>query len=194
VPRPRAFDQQEFLDGAMRRFWARGYGATSVDDVVRATGVSRSSLYTLYPDKHALFIAALGHYLERVTGEHARALESAPRAADGLRQFFANLANRSSRPETAGRGCMLTNAAIESPEIGVEGQRLVRRAMERLRARLREALARAQAEGSLAEDVDTDAYACQLLALIQGLRVMGRAGLPAASLRSAVESALAPLQ
>ncbi|MFZ5556609.1 MAG: TetR/AcrR family transcriptional regulator [Pseudomonadota bacterium] len=193
MSRPRAFDQQELLDGAMRLFWARGYGATSVDDVVRATGVSRSSLYGLYPDKHALFIAALTQYLGRVTGEHARVLDTAPRAADGIRRFLGNLAKRASRPETAGRGCMLTNSAIESPEIGADGRRLVRQALERVQERLRRTLVRAQAEGDLAPEVDPDAYAHQLLALIQGLRVLGRAGMPGAGLRRAVESALTPI-
>ena len=33
----------------MRQFWERGYRATSVDDLVRATGVKPGSLYSAFP-------------------------------------------------------------------------------------------------------------------------------------------------
>ena len=41
----------------MRHFWERGYRATSVDDLVRATGVKPGSLYSAFPGgKHALLM------------------------------------------------------------------------------------------------------------------------------------------
>jgi AcrR family transcriptional regulator len=40
MARPREFEPDDVLDSAMRQFWDRGYRATSVDDLVRATGVA----------------------------------------------------------------------------------------------------------------------------------------------------------
>src|SRR5690242_14056318 len=57
MPRPREFEPDQVLDSAMRQFWERGYRATSVDDLVRATGVKPGSLYSAFPGgKHALLM------------------------------------------------------------------------------------------------------------------------------------------
>ena len=69
VGRPRQFDVDQTLDAAMRAFWARGYEATSMADLMAATGLHKGSLYQAFGDKHALFIEALKRYL----GEMARA-------------------------------------------------------------------------------------------------------------------------
>src|SRR5678816_734398 len=57
--RPRSFDEGEVLEKARAVFWDLGYSATSLDDIVRATGLNRPSLYGAFGDKHALYIAAL---------------------------------------------------------------------------------------------------------------------------------------
>ena len=51
----------------MRQFWERGYRATSVDDLVRATGVKPGSLYAAFPGgKHALLMGSLDRYSKLV--------------------------------------------------------------------------------------------------------------------------------
>ena len=63
MPRPREFKPDQVLDSAMRQFWERGYRATSVDDLVRATGVKPGSLYSAFPGgKHALLMGSLERY------------------------------------------------------------------------------------------------------------------------------------
>src|SRR5712692_5049399 len=63
MPRPREFEPEKVLDSAMRQFWERGYRATSVDDLVRATGVKPGSLYSAFPGgKHALLMGSLDRY------------------------------------------------------------------------------------------------------------------------------------
>jgi TetR/AcrR family transcriptional regulator, transcriptional repressor for nem operon len=56
MARTKDFDEGEVLTRAMNLFWSRGYGATSMEDLVNALGISRSSLYDTYTDKHSLFI------------------------------------------------------------------------------------------------------------------------------------------
>src|SRR5215469_15173468 len=63
MPRPREFEPDEVLDTVMRQFWERGYRATSVDDLVRASGVKPGSLYSAFPGgKHALLMGSLERY------------------------------------------------------------------------------------------------------------------------------------
>jgi AcrR family transcriptional regulator len=57
--RNRSFDESEVVDRAARQFLATGYEATSIDDLVAATGLHRGSLYKAFGSKRGLFIAAL---------------------------------------------------------------------------------------------------------------------------------------
>ncbi|MCZ9342618.1 TetR/AcrR family transcriptional regulator, partial [Streptomyces sp. TRM76130] len=49
--RPREFDKDQTLTRALELFWSRGYGATSIQDLVDALGVERGSLYGAFGDK-----------------------------------------------------------------------------------------------------------------------------------------------
>jgi len=57
--RPRGFDEQDVVAAAARLFTRLGYEATSVDDLVGATGLHRGSLYKAFGSKRGIFLAAL---------------------------------------------------------------------------------------------------------------------------------------
>lgn len=57
--RPRSFDPEVVLKKASDAFKAGGYASTSLDDIVRATGLNRPSLYAAFGDKKALYLAAI---------------------------------------------------------------------------------------------------------------------------------------
>src|SRR5260370_61640 len=54
--RPRSFDEREALQKAIRVFWAKGYDAVTIDDLVAGMGVVRPSLYAIFGDNGTLFI------------------------------------------------------------------------------------------------------------------------------------------
>src|SRR5215472_8620817 len=62
--RPREFDEPAALEAAMRVFWEKGYEGTSLDDLTAAMGINRSSLYSSFGDKEALFGRVMAHYGE----------------------------------------------------------------------------------------------------------------------------------
>lgn len=57
--RPRSFDEQQVIDRAAGLFTSHGYEATSIDDIVAATGLLRGSLYQAFGSKRGLFVAAV---------------------------------------------------------------------------------------------------------------------------------------
>lgn len=65
MPRPRTQSREQLVDSAMAVFWKSGYFATSMEDLVAATGVSRGGIYTDFGGKDALFLASLKAYRER---------------------------------------------------------------------------------------------------------------------------------
>ena len=62
MARTKDFDEDEVLDKAMYLFWNQGYNGTSMQDLVDGLGISRSSLYDTFGDKHSLFIKTLENY------------------------------------------------------------------------------------------------------------------------------------
>ena len=59
------FDEGAVLDEMMKVFWARGYEATSIDELVKATGLKRGSLYNAFGDKDQMFLAAVNRYRDK---------------------------------------------------------------------------------------------------------------------------------
>ena len=53
--RPRLFDEEAVLDELTGLFWEKGYAQTSMADLVHASGVHKSSLYSTFGSKEELF-------------------------------------------------------------------------------------------------------------------------------------------
>src|SRR5271166_3984741 len=94
MARPREFDEEAVLDAAVQCFWAHGYEATSVRDLIEKTGITGASLYNAFGDKRALYQKALDHYVEGSISERIRRCENlAP--YDAIAGFFAEILSRS---------------------------------------------------------------------------------------------------
>jgi TetR/AcrR family transcriptional repressor of nem operon len=193
VARTREYDQSQLLDRAMTLFWQHGFAETSMDQLVHATGVSRSSLYTAYPDKRTLFLAALQHYLDTVTTASLQQLQQHERASASVRRFMLHLVPQRDRHGAPNLGCLLTNTAVEMGNSEPQVAARVRKAFARVENALASRLATAQAQGDLGPEYDPALLAKQLLVLIQGIRVMSRLRVDKRLLRDAINSALAPL-
>ncbi len=59
MTRPREFDETLAIDAAASVFRRHGYSATSVEQLVEATGVHRGSLYATFGNKRGLFLRVL---------------------------------------------------------------------------------------------------------------------------------------
>jgi TetR/AcrR family transcriptional regulator, transcriptional repressor for nem operon len=194
MARTRAYDRDALLRRSMELFWARGFAGVSIDDIVAASGVSRSSLYAAFPDKTALFSAVLEHYLDAVTRTNLERLGEGDSAAAAIRRFLLGLADQRASAGAPAHGCLLTNTAAE---LGAEPKavaRLVSGAFRRMEKALARRIEEARRQGDLSAGTDPRQFARQLVALIQGLRVMSRLGMEPRLLRDAVRSALAPLR
>lgn len=173
MARPREFDADTALDRAMQAFWARGYKATSLDDLCKTTGLSRSSLYAAFGGKRALLHRALERY-EQDALRRIRAALAQPRPVrEAIAGFVDGLIERIvAGPGRA--GCFIGNCAAELSGDRATAAR-VRRSLENIEAAFGEGLARAQAGGELAADADIASLARFLVSGIQGLRLVGKA-------------------
>ncbi|MDF0531844.1 TetR/AcrR family transcriptional regulator [Tsukamurella sp. 8F] len=182
--RPRNFDETAALDAAVETFRSRSYAGTSTDDLCRATGLSRSSLYNTFDCKADLYRRCMTRYGDQKELDRRAALEGPGSGRELLEQLLAEtLADQRATPDL--RGCLVINAAVE---IGPSEADIARMARDNLRA-FQELLAslirRGQEDGSIADDATPDELAAVVHAAINGLQVSARVdGDPAAGPRA----------
>jgi TetR/AcrR family transcriptional repressor of nem operon len=170
--RPRSFTDDQVVDGAKDVFWRHGYAATSLRELKEELGVLPGSLYLAFGDKHALFLRAL----ERYADDTRKAAASIPAGSPVLPRIGALLGSILAAARTApGRGCMLGNTATELLPSDESAGKVVRGALRALEHGIERALAVAQHNGEIREDVDCGAQARLLVVLAQGLHVVARA-------------------
>lgn len=173
MPRAKEFEPQEALDAAMELFWRKGYGATSMRDLLDAMRIGRGSFYDTFSDKHALFLAALDRFEEVRTTWVVEALEGS--GLDGVEEVFRRTVEGLVRFEPR-RGCLLANTAVElaphDPEVAERISGYIRRTEEAFGG----ALIRAQGSGEIVPERDTGVLARFLVGSLHGLRVLARAG------------------
>ena len=194
MARPRQFDPDELLDRSMHEFWAHGYRDTSVDDLVRVTGVRPGSLYNAFPGgKRGLFLETLHRYSNLVVPEKLGALERSGAGLPELRAYFDGLVQDLSTPE--GRiGCLMVNSAVELAAEDSEVGELVRGHMSRLERNAERALRNAKRRGEIPASVNPRAKATQLMATGMGLMVVGKTDPGRKVLETIVNGAFADIE
>ncbi len=193
MPRPREFEPEVVLDTVMRQFWERGYRATSVDDLVRATGIKPGSLYTAFPGgKHALLLSSLERYSRLVVPQKLGDLGQPGASIAQIRAYFDGLVRDLLSPE--GRaGCLLVNSAVENAATDDQVAVAVRGHLARLEHCFTAALRTAIRLGEVPASVDPVIRAKGLVGSCQGLMVVGKASPDEGTLRAIADSAFAGL-
>ncbi|KUF16639.1 MULTISPECIES: TetR/AcrR family transcriptional regulator [Streptomyces] len=190
MARPRKFDEDHVLLAVRDEFWDKGYAATSLEDLLRVSGLGKGSLYGAFGDKQKLFLRVLRDYDDTNLLMLRERLESSARGADLVREFVLGPASDPTGA-AARRGCLLANSnaelAISTPEVAAEA----RRSYDAITAILTEALERARREGDLAPDADPAETARATLVAQLGLVALGRTGVDIGTLTAAAQAVLA---
>jgi len=112
MARTRVFDEKEVLDKAMELFWRKGYNATSAQDLVDNLGISRSSLYDTFGDKHSLFVKALLQYRKDKIDPVLQGAEAVIDVEAYIRFFFGSVKDEA-LSDNASKGCFVVNSVVE---------------------------------------------------------------------------------
>jgi TetR/AcrR family transcriptional repressor of nem operon len=171
--RPRGFDVEVAVERAMGVFWSRGYHATALPDLLRATKLSRGSLYAAFGDKHSLFLRALDRYIADAVRRMDIELAPPREPVDGLRAYLAGYVERTSGANGR-RGCLLVATAMELAGQDAEVGRRVAGFFKTMEAKVAAALSRAKTVGKLADGVEPSSAARILVCFVEGLRVVGK--------------------
>ena len=192
MARPREFDRGEALKRALAVFWEKGFEATSTDDLVRAMGIGRQSMYDTFGDKHQLYLEALQLYEANTGAEFFKRICETPSPFVAICDYVLSIADGTFADRA--RGCFFVNATSElapsDPDVAAvirAGSALCEAAFERI---LREAKQRGEVDRS----VDERVAARFLLSTIRGLRVSAKADVEPEDLRAITTLALSSLK
>lgn len=168
----RAKRRQHILASTWRCFSENGFHATSMDDVIAASGMSSSAVYRYFRSKEELIAATADEGLTKVEGIFIALLgrETCPTPADTLTQLVAELRSRVNNPEYD-----MTRIALQTWAEALRDPGLHTRARARYRAaleRIRELAVRWRDNGYISADSDVKAVAATVFSLMHGLIVM----------------------
>ncbi len=185
--------REQILQAAYQAVYEHGLSATSLDDVLARTGVSKGALYHHFECKLALGCAVVDEVVAaRVREAWIAPLAGADDPVEALQQLFRGLARKP--PEDVLRyGCPLQNLAAEISSLD-----------ERLRARVEAVLAgwvetvhgalrTGQAAGKVDREVDARRAATFIVASVEGALSLGKASRDPKVFRAAFEELAAYL-
>ncbi|GAA4845654.1 TetR/AcrR family transcriptional regulator [Luteimicrobium xylanilyticum] len=165
------------MDAAIAEFTEHGYTGTDAVGLCERAGIARSSFYSTFTSKDALFERALARYTGRGAGEREELVASRDPAPVVLRRRFADaLGDQCARDDRL--GCLSVNTAVELGRSMVGVTALLdadRSAWIDAYARI---LARGRDEGDIRPDVDPHAFGPLVHTTLAGLRVAARVATP----------------
>jgi len=170
------FDKDKALKKALNTFWAKGFEATSMQDLVDEMGINRASMYQTYGNKHTLFTAAIDQYIESILQQMKQRLEAPGSPRHNLRQSFEHIIDCSLQGLM--NGCFINNTAIElgphDPDIADK----IRNFWNQFEALFEQTLIRAIENQELNQQANTKKLATFINTTLQGLLIKTKVDVP----------------
>lgn len=113
MARVRKFDEAQAKEAAMIAFWRYGYSGASYDRLVTMTGASRKGLYSIWPDKAALFRDCLELYLAKVAARFLERIEADDMTPERFDSIWDQVGVTDFNGATI-RGCLICRAKAET--------------------------------------------------------------------------------
>ena len=170
-----AATRDQILDAAARLIHLRGYHGTSLDDVLRESGVGKGNFYYYFRSKEDLGFAIIDRVVERFL---ERTLEPAfvdPTAdpLDQVRAFLDRLLDVQRQRNCVG-GCPMGNLACELSDVHEGFRQRLADIFERWRVMLATTLERGRESGRLRADLDAASAAGFVVAALEGAILMAK--------------------
>jgi TetR/AcrR family transcriptional repressor of nem operon len=112
MPKVKQFNKEKVLEVASGIFHQKGYNGTSIDEILKATGLSRSSLYDSFKDKHNLYLQSLQFYKDAEKDGYETVNQKKLNGLQKIEYLFKEAVNHLlNHPDD--NGCLMVNAAAE---------------------------------------------------------------------------------
>ncbi len=165
--------REMILSQAANLFNRRGYAASSLSEIMEATGLEKGGIYNHFTSKDHLALAAFDYAVERIWERYAGVLEGKTGALERLRAIPEVFVEMAKDPVVAG-GCPVMNAAIESDDAHPALRDRVRLVMNSWRTQIRGIVEKGVSNGELRAGTDGDALATVMISVLEGAVMLSR--------------------
>jgi TetR/AcrR family transcriptional regulator, copper-responsive repressor len=188
--RPRQYDPEQALAKAAEAFWKHGYAATSLDDLVAATGMNRPSLYAAFGDKRDLYLKTLTRYQQQSRAIGAKITADDPPLRVFLKRFYEAALDIYLASGDEARGCHSISTAPAQAVTDPAVRDFLAASIGGTDAFLAKQITRARERGEVPSDVDPHALAQLATAALHTIAVRARVGVPRKQLRAVAAAAI----
>ena len=164
----------------MQLFWLQGYDATSLQDLLDAMTLSKSSFYQAFASKHTLFTECLERYTQQTIDTWHDRLATSRSGLEFVTRTLADVIDEARRSDP--KGCFVVNTASEFAQTDSQIGECVTAGMRSFRSIFRDAVTRGQKDGSVRADRQAGLLVDYLVTTMSGLRTMVKAGTNRATL------------
>jgi TetR/AcrR family transcriptional repressor of nem operon len=193
MPKEILFDEEEVLRRATDLFWSRGYNATSMDELAKVTGLSRSSIYNSFGGKHALFMRCLRCYLDDQLRQLYELSGKVKPVIQRIKAAF-YYAVEDIISDRMRKGCMMVNATTEMVNQDKEIAAVSAGNMEQMEGLFSGWIREGQIAGEIDLQFKPQALARHLYNTYSGLKVTGKSRPDRRTLEDIVTVALSVLE
>jgi TetR/AcrR family transcriptional repressor of nem operon len=173
MARTKDFDEHEVLTKAIQLFWHKGYNGTSMQDLVDALGISRSSLYDTYTDKHTLFVKALEAYQIAGAAKINEIIDQGCSAKETVKKLL-ELVTSELIGDTQQKGCFMVNAEVEVAPHDQEVNNMVCKNDQEMEEAFYLVIKKGQERGEIKNNQDPRALARFIFNSVKGMRVTAK--------------------
>jgi TetR/AcrR family transcriptional repressor of nem operon len=173
MARTKDFDENEVLTKAIQLFWHKGYNGTSMQDLVDGLGISRSSLYDTYSDKHTLFVKALESYQNSGAAKIRDIIDHSVSAKETVQKLL-EFATNELLGDKQQKGCFMVNAEVEVAPHDAEVNDLVCKNDQQMEDAFYQVIQKGKESGEIKNQQDTRALARFIFNAVKGMRVTAK--------------------
>ncbi len=175
MPKSKQFKREDVLKAASEIFHQKGYNGTSIDDILKATGLSRSSLYDSFSDKHTLYLACLEFYKNRERAAYEDVNRTTLNGFEKIQLLFKEVVNHLvTHPDD--NGCFMVNAAAEMSKRCDKTSRIICNNKADIEELFTSWLEDGQSHASLQLSQEPRTYGGYLFNALCGLKVLSQSG------------------
>ena len=169
--------REKILQTARRLFHQRAYSDVGINTLCREAGVVKGSFYHFFSSKQALLEAVIERNRESIANALQKSNDAGGSGRDRLLAYFgAIIADATREKADGGRilGCAIGSLASELAAANEPARVACAGAFRTWRQQLEQMLQQGIEDGSIAQTVDPRVISLSLLAVIQGMSVLGR--------------------
>ncbi|MBV6646844.1 MAG: TetR/AcrR family transcriptional regulator [Cyclobacteriaceae bacterium] len=167
------FTKNLIVSRAMSLFNTKGYRATSISDITKASGITKGAIYGNFSNKDDVAVAAFEYAVNKVMKEIRVRIKTAPTAPLKLKAMTHYYEEYIKQPPIDG-GCPVINTSIEADDNYPLLRTKVVRFMSMIKDSLKKIIYRGIKENQIKPDVNVDEFTTMFYASIEGAIIMSR--------------------